>query len=269
MDADAPAGAKKRGAPETGEARSLEAIREVIKGELSASSVSLRQELSQSVNHRMDAVEEKVGKQLEKTIDKLAQLTDHQSQQGQAITEVRAEQKEVSGRLQQLEQKVQHMQLHGGSSTADTEGGAKQPVLILGGWDDESPAAETLQKAKEMIQQLRIDIDMELLPGRAQGVRHCAIPGTTGRDGGAAEGAPPTSPPPRAHRQHCHGEKGRWSDQIPLDAAVAIARETAKGPAGRQSEAPHPLPRGKPARSNGPRGPSGTTPRESAPRRQA
>ena len=139
------------------EPQPVEAIREVMKGELTASMSTLKHEISQSVNRRMDAVEDRVGKQLDKAIDKLAQLTDTQMQQGQALAAVQSEQREAGGRLQQLEQKVQHLQLHGGSSAADTEGGTKQPALILGRWDfDESPAAETLQKAKDMIPQLRL-----------------------------------------------------------------------------------------------------------------
>ena len=44
----------------------MEAIREVIKGELSINSIALKQEISQSVNKRMGTVEEKVGKQLDR-----------------------------------------------------------------------------------------------------------------------------------------------------------------------------------------------------------
>ena len=73
-------------------------------------------------------------------------------QQGQALAAVQAEQKEAGGRLQQLEEKVQHLQLRGGSSTADTDGGAPNKALILEGCDNEGPAAETLQKINDMEQ---------------------------------------------------------------------------------------------------------------------
>ena len=86
----------------------------------------------QSVNKRMDTVEEKVVKQLERTLDKLATLTEMQNDQGRALAAVQAQQKDAGGRLTQLEHKVHQLQLHGGSSTADTEGGAKQPALTLG-----------------------------------------------------------------------------------------------------------------------------------------
>ncbi|CAE7492290.1 unnamed protein product [Symbiodinium sp. CCMP2592] len=171
MEAEAPGGAKKRGAPEGGDGLSLDAIREVIKGELSLSSTALKQEISQSVNKRMDTVEEKVGNQLERTLEKLAALTDSQAEQGRAIAAVQADQQATGGRLTQLERKVQQLQLQGGSSTADTEGGSKQPALIFGGWDDDTPAAETLQKAKDMVSQLRLDLDMDsaFCPGVRRG----------------------------------------------------------------------------------------------------
>ncbi|CAE7528629.1 unnamed protein product [Symbiodinium sp. CCMP2592] len=174
MDAESSGGTKKRGAPEGGEGLSLDAIREVIKGEI-----------SQSVNRRMDTVEEKVGKQLERTLEKLAAMTDTQAEQGRAIAAVQAEQKDTGGRLAQLEQKVHQLQLHGGSSTADTEGGMKQPALILGGWPDDSPASETLEKAKDMMKQLRVDLDMEaaFCPGIRRGyviIPYKARPNETG-----------------------------------------------------------------------------------------
>eukprot|EP00439_Symbiodinium_sp_Y106_P029447 s3659_g3.t1 len=171
MEAEQPGGTKKRGAPDAGEGLSLDAIREVIKGELSLNNVALKQEISQSVNKRMDSVEEKVGKQLERTLEKLAAMTDVQNDQGRTLATVQAEQKETGGRLTQLEQKVHQLQLHGGSSTADTEGGVKQPALILGGWEDDSPAAETLEKAKDMTHKLRVDIDMDsaFCPGVRRG----------------------------------------------------------------------------------------------------
>ncbi|CAE7205709.1 unnamed protein product [Symbiodinium sp. CCMP2592] len=188
MEAESSWGTKKRGAPEGGEGLSLDAIREVIKGELSLNTINLQQEISQSVNKRMDTVEEKVGKQLERTLEKLAAMTDTQAEQSRVIAAVQAEQKETGGRLTQLEQKVHQLQLHGGSSTADTEGGGhgmKQPALILGGWPDDSPATETLEKAKDMMNQLRVDLDMEaaFCPGVRRGyviIPYKARPNETG-----------------------------------------------------------------------------------------
>ena len=55
---------------------------------------------------------------------------------------------------------MQSLQLHGGSPTADTEN-VKQPAHVLGGWDDDTPAHETLQKVADMMQKLRVDLDVE------------------------------------------------------------------------------------------------------------
>ncbi|CAE7345136.1 CABP1 [Symbiodinium sp. CCMP2592] len=144
------------------------ALDSVIKGELSQSSMALKQEIVQSVNKRMDTVEEKVGNQLQRTLEKLAALTESQADQGRTLATVQADQREQGSRLTQLEQKVHQLQLHGGSSTADTEGGLKQPALIMGRWEDDSPAAETLEKAKGMISQLRIDIDTDAQRDRGE-----------------------------------------------------------------------------------------------------
>eukprot|EP00439_Symbiodinium_sp_Y106_P050506 s5458_g6.t1 len=113
---------KKRGAPDGREGPSLEAIREVIKGELSINSIALKQEISQSVNKRMGTVEEKVGKQC----------------------------------------------------TSYNYTG------ILGGWDDDSPAAETLEKAEDMMNQLRNAADRHrhghcLLPRSEKGICYYVI----------------------------------------------------------------------------------------------
>ena len=59
-------------------------------GPISANSQALKQEISQSVNRRMDSMAEKVWKQL-------AQLTDIQQNQGHAISAVQAEQRKERG----------------------------------------------------------------------------------------------------------------------------------------------------------------------------
>ena len=76
---------KKRGPPEE-ENLSLEAIREVVRGEICGSNAALKAELS----HRMDRVEHGVTNQLEKILEKLAAIAGQQQRvvetiQGEAV----------------------------------------------------------------------------------------------------------------------------------------------------------------------------------------
>eukprot|EP00439_Symbiodinium_sp_Y106_P065746 s534_g10.t1 len=115
-----------------------------------------------------------------------------------------------------------------------------------GDGEDDSPVAETLEKAKDMINKLRVDIDMEstFCPGVRRGyviVPHKPRPNETG---GAAAGKTPAGPPLASHRQHRHGEEGQWTNAFSLDADEPVAGEETPSPVGRQSQATHPVDHG-------------------------
>ncbi|CAE7637897.1 unnamed protein product [Symbiodinium sp. CCMP2592] len=138
---------KKRGAPEE-EKLSLEAIREVVRSEVGGSTAALRAEIGQ----RMDRVETGVTAQLEKTLEGLATINNQQLEQQRVVEAIQGEQYSVNARLQALESKVQVLQTTGGTSTtADTE--------------------ETLNKVKQMVKDLRLDIctDNAFVPGVRRG----------------------------------------------------------------------------------------------------
>ncbi|CAE7660103.1 BBS7 [Symbiodinium sp. CCMP2592] len=136
-DPTTPSAQKKRRAPEE-EKLSLEAIREVVRSEVTGSTSTLRAE----INQRMDRVETGVTAQLERTLERLAAITNQQAEQQRVVETIQGEQYSMSARLQALENKVQVIQSTGASSTADTDFGGRKPALIMGGWGDDTPAEE-------------------------------------------------------------------------------------------------------------------------------
>ena len=63
----------------------------------------------------------------------------------------------MEARLALLENKLKGTSIVKGS-TAETEA-PKRPVLIIGGWQEDQPASETLQKAKNILRQLDVPLD--------------------------------------------------------------------------------------------------------------
>ena len=69
-------------------------------------------------------------------------------------------------------------------SHAEGEGERGEPSSWMGGWSEENMAASTLEAAKSMVAQLRLDIDFgEVFVPGIRGVRDCPLCGQTGRDG--------------------------------------------------------------------------------------
>ena len=157
---------KKRGAPQE-EALSLDAIREVVRGEIGVSTATLRTE----IGARMDRVETGVTAQLERTLERLQAITNQQRDQQQTVEAIQGDQVKMSTRLQTLEAKVQTLQQSAAGSTADTDLGGRKPALIMGGWGDDTPAEETLRGVQQMIKDLRVDVDtdMAFVPGVRRG----------------------------------------------------------------------------------------------------
>ena len=157
---------KKRGAPEE-ERISLDAIREVVRGEIGVSTATLRTE----IGARMDRVETGVTAQLERTLERLQAITAQQQDQQQTVEAIQGDQQRMSARLQTLEAKVQNLQQSAAGSTADTDFGGRKPALIMGGWGDDTPAEETLRGVQQMIKDLRVDVDVDqaFVPGVRRG----------------------------------------------------------------------------------------------------
>ena len=156
---------KKRGAPQEEERISLDAIREVVRGEIGVSTATLRSE----IGARMDRVETGVTAQLERTLEKLQTIATQQQDQQLTVEAIQRDQTRMNARLQTLEAKVQTLQQSGTGSTVDTEFGGRKPALIMGGWGDDTPAEETLRGVQQMIKDLRVDVDQAFVPGVRRG----------------------------------------------------------------------------------------------------
>eukprot|EP00439_Symbiodinium_sp_Y106_P068540 s3879_g11.t1 len=192
---------KKRGPPEE-ENLSLEAIREVVRGEICGSNAALKAELS----HRMDRVEHGVTNQLEKILEKLAAIA---GQQQRVVETIQGEQYAMNTRLQMLEQKV-------------------------GG--DDSPAEETLNQVRQMVKDLRIDIDtvQAFVPGVRRG--YAIMPQ------GPREGEDQQQMRERlsAALRRVRQANIQTGAHDALDAAFAVAREAEAGATRRNVQAPLP-----------------------------
>ncbi|CAE7939703.1 unnamed protein product, partial [Symbiodinium necroappetens] len=104
---------------------SLDAIREVVRGEIGVSTATLRTE----IGARMDRVETGVTAQLERTLERLQTITAQQRDQQQTVEAIQGNQQRMNARLQTLEAKVQTLQQSGTGSTVDTESGGRKPDL--------------------------------------------------------------------------------------------------------------------------------------------
>ena len=171
----------------------LESIKMAFKTELSCNNERIKKEIQQAVGgvqaevaSRIGTVETEVTKQLQTTLAMLSALTDKQAKHMEDLQGVREEQAAMETRLsaetralgERVEAMEWKMKWGGGGSTnstttaeVDTIGAPKQPALILGGWEGDTPAAEVLQKAKDVVRQLQLDVDVDhmFVPGVRRG----------------------------------------------------------------------------------------------------
>ncbi|CAE7730219.1 unnamed protein product, partial [Symbiodinium sp. CCMP2456] len=147
---------------------SLEAIREVVRGEIGISTATLRTE----IGARMDRVETGVTARLEQTLERLAAINDQQRDQQRTVEAIQGEQNNMNARLMTLEAKMQSLQQQSVTgSTTDTDNWGRKPALIMGGWGDDTPADETMRGVVQMIKDLRVDVDTDqaFVPGVRRG----------------------------------------------------------------------------------------------------
>ena len=64
-------------------------------------------------------------------------------------------------------------------STADTDAGGRQPALIIGGWNPDQAAEETLQAAKDILRRLDVSLNADdlFVPGLRRGYAILPIKG--------------------------------------------------------------------------------------------
>ncbi|CAE7253430.1 unnamed protein product [Symbiodinium sp. CCMP2592] len=158
MDQDSPQ--RKRGAPEH-ESISLEAIREVVRGEI--------QGAVSGVTERVTALERGLQAHNDRTFQAVETLSSAQAQQSFRLEELATDAKEMSGRLSFLEGTVKNLQSSG--STPSTADSGRIPALVMGGWSPDTLASEVIQKANEMARDLQLQLSLSdaFVPGVRRG----------------------------------------------------------------------------------------------------
>ena len=135
------------------------------------------------VAERVTTVESEVTKQLQTTLALLKQLTDKQDNQGAKIAEVVEGQRYLEDKMEanqrSLEERIEKLETAGvnpgqsitSMATTDDGIGGRKPALIMGGWGDNTPANEVMEKATQILRQLKVDIDHQdtFVPGIRRG----------------------------------------------------------------------------------------------------
>ncbi|CAE7209250.1 unnamed protein product, partial [Symbiodinium sp. CCMP2456] len=143
------------------EGLSLEAIRDVVRGEIQGAVTGL--------SDRVAAVERNLQQHNDRTFQAVETLSTNQADQALRIADIANDTKSMAGRINFLETTVKNIQASGSTpSTADT---GRVPALIMGGWPPETPASEVLQKANEMARDLQLQLNMTdaFVPGVRRG----------------------------------------------------------------------------------------------------
>ncbi|CAE7481281.1 gnt1 [Symbiodinium natans] len=153
---------------------------------------------------RIATVETEVTKQLKTTLQLLQELTTKQDKhkegldkldEGQHVLEEKfgtmsVQYKDLVERVEKLESKGFQGGLSAQSTTTtepDGLGGKRVPALIVGGWNDDTPAGEAIEKATRALQQLQVDLDYRnmFVPGVRRGFGLIPLKGA--REGENAE----------------------------------------------------------------------------------
>ena len=157
-------------------ALTLAAIQETFLNELVAAVGGMKGHIC-SLAGRMDNVENQVTSQLQQTINHLEDMTTKYYKQENIQQLMQETGREFDERLKRLEQRGVGSEVDPSEgSTVDTEG-------ILGGWDPENYAAETLQEAKQVLQNVAIELDvLEIfVPGVRRGYALIPVPDRPGK----------------------------------------------------------------------------------------
>ena len=199
---------------EEGEKLSLEAIKATFAAELRGHQEVMKDHqdvmkedihkavggVKKEMAERISLVESEVTQQLQTTLLLLKQLTDKQEVQSGKMAALVAGQKTleetVESNRRTLEERIEKLEAGGGGlrpstySTATTEGdgigGRRTPALVVGGWNDDTPANEVIEKATEVLRQLQVDLDYQdiFVPGIRRGFALIPLKGPREGEGG-------------------------------------------------------------------------------------
>ena len=127
---------------------------------------------------RVDSVEKGVTTQMQKTMQ-MNKITDNYDAQAKALGELKEAQREFEQRLKKVESRPVVGSAPG--STADTDAGGRQPALIIGGWNPDQAAEETLQAARDILRRLDVPLNGDdlfvFVPGLRRGYAILPIKG--------------------------------------------------------------------------------------------
>ncbi|CAE6973508.1 ZRANB3 [Symbiodinium natans] len=161
-----------------------------LKAELKAHQEAMKQDFQHAIGgvqkdmaERVTTVESEVTKQLQTTLALLKQLTDKQDNQGAKMAEVVEGQRYLEDKMEanqrSLEERIEKLETSGcnpgqsitSMATTDDGIGGRKPALIMGGWGDNTPANEVIEKATQILRQLKVDIDYQdtFVPGIRRG----------------------------------------------------------------------------------------------------
>ena len=172
---------RKRPAGEGEPAVTLSAIQETFRSELVAAVGGMQNDI-RTLTGRLDNVEGQVTTKLQQTINLLDDMTNKYYKQENILQQMQEADREFDERLRKLEQRGTSSDIDpSGASTTDT-GGDRRAALILGGWDSENPAADTLREAKQLLQNLSVDLDIGeiFVPGVRRGYALIPVPDRPG-----------------------------------------------------------------------------------------
>ena len=152
---------RKRGSPDPEPALSLQAIRDVVRGEIQGAVTG--------VTDRVAALERGLQAHNDRTFQAVETLSTVQAQQSSRIEELAGDTRDIAQRLTFLEGTVKSIQSSG--STPSTADAGRVPALVMGGWPPDTPAHEVLQKANEMARDLQLQLSLAdaFVPGVRRG----------------------------------------------------------------------------------------------------
>ena len=149
----------KRGRMEAAGGVTLDAIRDLFRGELSLAVGQM--------NERVDTFEQNVQTQLAETTMKIHGIAVDTEGNKEKIAQVQDKMESIEARLSKLEQ--------GEPAIADNAR-ARGPALIMGGFHPDTEAEKVIEEVTKFVETLRLDLDVKdiFVPGVRRG--YCIIP---------------------------------------------------------------------------------------------
>ena len=144
-----------------------------------------RQSWKEELKHEFQGWSSRVNSSLEKFEGELSQVAGKIQTVQSSVEAIPRQRQAESSRVHELEKPVGAMETRSTTLGSHPEGeGERRRALIMGGWAEDNVASNTLESAKAMVAQLRLDIDFgeAFVPGNRRGyaiVPYTSRPGET------------------------------------------------------------------------------------------